>query len=63
MEELLSLSQTDKLPKAEYLKGEIDFPEMIRADYRKAILVHLLSATATLLVTGGLFLLAFFLLK
>ncbi|MBD3192786.1 MAG: hypothetical protein GF308_19255 [Candidatus Heimdallarchaeota archaeon] len=57
------MSKTDKLPRAEYLRGEIDFPEMIRADYRKAILIHLLSAIATILVTGGLFLLAFFLIK
>ena len=57
------MSRKTKLPKAEYLQGDIDFPEMIRADFRKAILINALTLSLTIVVTGGLFLLAFFLLR
>jgi hypothetical protein len=51
---------TPKLPKAEFIHGEIDYPEMIKQDFRKALLIILLSVFSTLAVTAGLFVLAWF---
>jgi hypothetical protein len=51
-----------KLPKAELLEGEIDYPEMIKRDYRKSLLIIGLAVLSTLVVTVGLFVMAFFLM-
>ena len=48
------------LPKAEFLEGEIDYPEMIKRDYRKALLIIFLSTISTVAIVAGLFVLAFF---
>jgi len=50
-----------KLPKPEFLEGEIDYPEMIKRDYRKALLIIFLSTISTVAIAAGLFVLAFFL--
>ncbi|NPE08184.1 MAG: hypothetical protein GNW80_07880 [Asgard group archaeon] len=49
-----------KLPKAEFIHGEIDYPEMIKRDYRKALLVIFLATISTVAIVAGLFVLAFF---
>ncbi|MEA2069795.1 MAG: hypothetical protein U9O98_00740 [Asgard group archaeon] len=49
------------LPKPEFIEGEIDFPEMIRKDYRKALTIIALTLITTLIVTGGLWAIAYFL--
>ena len=50
-----------KLPKPEFLEGEIDYPEMIKRDYRKALLIIFLSTISTVAIAAELFVLAFFL--
>ena len=54
------MSSKNSLPQPEFIEGEIDFPEMIKQDFRKAVLIISLSAITALIVTGGLFALAFF---
>lgn len=49
-----------KLPKPELIQGEVDFPEMIKADFRKAVLIIGLSVLTTAVITVGFFLLFFF---
>ncbi len=53
--------ETVKLPEAELIQGEIDFPEMIKADFRKALLVIGLSLLSTVILTVGLWALVYFL--
>lgn len=43
-----------KLPKPELIEGEVDFPEMIKADFRKALLIIMLTVVTTLIFTAGL---------
>ena len=43
-----------KLPKPELIEGQIDFPEMIKKDFRKALLIVGLTLLTTLIITGGL---------
>ena len=43
-----------QLPKPELIEGEIDFPEMIKADFRKATLIIALSVLTTIIFTAGL---------
>ena len=50
-----------KLPKPELLEGEIDYPEMIKKDFRKAILILILTTLSTIVLVGALWALAFFL--
>ncbi len=54
------MSKQISLPKPELIEGEINFPEMIKQDFRKAILIISLSMISGLLVTGALFALAYF---
>ena len=54
------MSSKSSLPTPEFIEGEIDFPEMIKQDFRKAVLIISLSVVTALVVTGGLFILAFF---
>jgi len=42
------------IPKPEIIEGEIDFPEMIKADFRKALIIIGLTLLATMLTTAGL---------
>lgn len=49
------------LPKPELIQGEIDFPEMIKKDFRKALSIVLLSVFTTLVVVAGLWVLLYFL--
>jgi len=51
-----------KIEKPEIIEGEIDFPEMIKADFRKALLIIGLTFLATMITTAGL-LLAFLFLR
>jgi hypothetical protein len=48
------------LPKAEFIQGEIDYPEMINKDFRKAVTIVLLTILSTLIFVGGVFAIAFF---
>ncbi len=48
------------LPKPELIQGEIDYPEMIKADFKKAVTIITLSLVTTIIITTGIFLLAFF---
>ncbi len=50
-----------KLPKPEFIQGEIDYPEMIKQDYRKALLIIFLSTISTVAIVVGLFVMDFFL--
>ena len=50
-----------KLPKPELFEGEVDFPEMIKKDFRKAVLIISLTALSTIVLVGALWALAFFL--
>lgn len=40
-----------KLPKPEFIQGEIDYPEMIRKDFRKALLIIILSTISSVITT------------
>ena len=51
-----------KLPKAELIQGEIDYPEMIKQDFRKAVLIIFLTTLSSLVITAGLFVMAWFLM-
>ncbi|MBY8993791.1 MAG: hypothetical protein KGD59_04520 [Candidatus Heimdallarchaeota archaeon] len=51
-----------KLPKAELIQGNIDYPEMIKQDFRKALLIIGLTVLSTLVVTTGLFVMAWFIM-
>ncbi|MBK5113626.1 MAG: hypothetical protein JJE41_08340 [Candidatus Heimdallarchaeota archaeon] len=51
-----------KLPKAELIQGDIDYPEMIKQDFRKALLIIGLTVLSTLVVTTGLFVMAWFIM-
>ncbi|MGC9779865.1 MAG: hypothetical protein HZR80_11530 [Candidatus Heimdallarchaeota archaeon] len=50
-----------KLPKPELFEGEVDFPEMIKKDFHKAVLILSLTALSTIILVGALWALAFFL--
>jgi hypothetical protein len=50
-----------KLPKPEFIQGEIDYPEMIRKDFRKALLIILLSMISSVILTIGVWALLNFL--
>ena len=54
------MSSISKLPKPEFIEGDIDFPEMIKQDFRKAILILSLTLISALVFTGGFFALAYF---
>lgn len=54
------MSSKITLPQPEFIEGEIDFPEMIKQDFRKAIMILSLSVITALIFTGGLFALAYF---
>ena len=54
------MSSKISLPKPELIEGDINFPEMIKQDFRKAILIISLSMISGILVTGALFALAYF---
>ncbi|MHA1155430.1 MAG: hypothetical protein ACTSQK_04920 [Candidatus Heimdallarchaeota archaeon] len=54
------MSKQISLPKPELIEGEIDFPEMIKQDFRKAVLIIGLSMMSGLVITGALFVLAWF---
>ena len=49
-----------KLPEVELIQGEVDYPEMIKADFRKAMIIMGLSIISTLLLTVGLWALVHF---
>jgi len=51
-----------KLPKAEFIHGEIDYPEMIKQDFRKAFRIIVLSSISTIAIVAGLFVMAWFLM-
>ena len=51
-----------KLPKAEFIQGEIDFPEMIQKDFRKALAIVISSIITTIFVTAGIWALYYFVL-
>ena len=48
------------LPKPEFISGEIDYPEMIKRDFREAMLILGLSAILALVFVAGLFTLFYF---
>ncbi|MHA1740216.1 MAG: hypothetical protein ACTSXA_15740 [Candidatus Heimdallarchaeota archaeon] len=50
-----------KLPEAELIQGEVDFPEMIKADFRKAMTIMGLATIATAIFTVALWALVYFL--
>jgi hypothetical protein len=50
-----------KLPEAELIAGEVDFPEMIKADFRKALTIMGLATLATAIFTVALWALVHFL--
>ncbi|MHA1125294.1 MAG: hypothetical protein ACTSO7_06255 [Candidatus Heimdallarchaeota archaeon] len=50
-----------KLPEAEFIVGEVDFPEMIKADFRKAMLIMGLTTISTAIITVGLWALVHYL--
>jgi hypothetical protein len=50
-----------KLPKPEFIQGEIDYPEMIKKDFRKALLIITLSLLSTIVATAAVWALLFFL--
>lgn len=54
------MSSKISLPKPELIEGEVNFPEMIKQDFRKAVLIISLSMISGLIVTGALFVLAYF---
>ena len=49
------------MEKPEIIEGEIDFPEMIKADFRKALVIIGLTLLATMITTAGLLLIFLFL--
>lgn len=51
---------TLSLPKPEFIQGDIDYPEMIKQDFRKAMLIIGLAALGSLILTAGIWLLYFF---
>jgi hypothetical protein len=51
-----------KLPKPEFIEGEIDYPEMIKKDFRKAMLIITLTVLTTIFVTVGVWALYQFLI-
>ena len=50
-----------KLPEVELIQGEVDFPEMIKADFKKALLIMGLSTIATAIFTVAMWALVHFL--
>lgn len=50
-----------KLPKPEFIEGEIDYPEMIKKDLRKAMLIMGLSAISSMILTAIVWALLYFL--
>jgi hypothetical protein len=50
------------LPKPEFIEGEIDYPEMIKKDFRKAMLILTLSVITALVVSTGVWALFQFLI-
>ncbi|HUT82931.1 MAG TPA: hypothetical protein VMZ29_17175 [Candidatus Bathyarchaeia archaeon] len=58
LDEILVIRES--LPKPEFIQGEIDYPEMIKADFKKAITIIGLSLLTTIVVATSIFLLAFF---
>lgn len=50
-----------KLPEVELIQGEVDFPEMIKADFRKALIIMGLSVLCTAVLTVGLWAIVYFL--
>ena len=50
-----------KLPEVELIQGEVDFPEMIQADFKKALIIMGLSMLATAIITVGLWALVHYL--
>lgn len=50
-----------KLPKPEFIQGEIDYPEMIKKDFRKAMLIITLTLISSIISTIAVWALLFFL--
>ncbi|HUU77988.1 MAG TPA: hypothetical protein VMX55_06545 [candidate division Zixibacteria bacterium] len=48
------------LPKPEFIEGEIDFPEMIKQDFRKAMLIVALSGITSIIVSAIIWAILFF---
>ena len=49
-----------KLPKPEFIAGDIDYPEMIKKDFRKALMILVLAILSTaVIITGFYFLLLY----
>ncbi|MHA1243883.1 MAG: hypothetical protein ACTSP7_04825 [Candidatus Heimdallarchaeota archaeon] len=48
-----------KLPEAELIQGEVDFPGMIKADFRKAMTIMGLATIATAIFTVALWALVY----
>jgi hypothetical protein len=57
---LLSKKKTVSLPKAELIQGKIDYPEMIKNDFKKAMLILGLSLLTSLVFIAGLFALFYY---
>ena len=49
------------LPKPEFIEGEIDFPEMIKQDFRKALTIVGISGLTAIITTAVIWALLFFL--
>ena len=49
-----------KLPEVELIQGDVDYPEMIKADFKKAMLIMGLSIIATAIFTVGMWALVYF---
>ncbi len=49
------------LPEVELIQGEVDFPEMIKADFRKAMTIMGLAIIATAIFTVAMWALVHFL--
>jgi len=50
-----------KLPKPEFIQGEIDYPEMIKKDFRKAMLIITLTLISSIISTIAVWALLFIL--
>jgi hypothetical protein len=53
--------ETIKLPEVELIQGEVDYPEMIKADFKKAMTIMILSTIGSIILTVGIWALVHFL--
>lgn len=44
-----------KLPQAEYVAGNVDYPEMVKKDFRKAVMILMLTGLSTAVIVAGLY--------